>query len=127
MSLKLLLDENLPPQVATELRQQGYDVMHLRDMGMKGCKDSELIAFARKNERCLVTLDADFADLRHFPLGSHTGIIRLRIRFAHSNIVVGALRSLLPKLDHVPMQEGALVVSDGKRYRVKLPKELQQE
>ena len=125
MSLKLLLDENISPQVANELRHLGYDVMHLRDMGMKGCKDSELIAFARKNERCLVTLDADFADIRYFPVGSHTGIIRLRIRFAHSNIVVGILRSLLPKLDHVPVKKGALVVSDGKRYRVKLPKELQ--
>jgi predicted nuclease of predicted toxin-antitoxin system len=124
MSLKLLLDENISPQVAMELRRSGYDIVHLRDVGLKGCKDSELMAFARKTERCMVTLDADFADLRYYPVGSHSGIIRLRLKFAPSNIVVSALRSLLPKLAHIPLEKGALVVSDGKRYRVKLPKEV---
>ena len=123
MSLKLLLDENIPPRVAMELRQSGYDVVHVGDTGLKGCKDSELMAFARKNGRCLVTLDADFADLRHYPVGSHAGIIRLRLRFAPSNIVVSALRSLLPELADIPMERGVLVVSDGKRYRTKLPSE----
>lgn len=123
MSLKLLLDENVPPQVATELRQSGYDVVHVRDVGLKGCKNSELMAFAHEKGRCLVTLDADFADLRYHPLGSHAGIIRLRLRFAPSDIVANVLRSLLPQLARIPMERGVLVVSDGKRYRVKLPPE----
>ncbi|MCX5991052.1 MAG: DUF5615 family PIN-like protein [Chloroflexi bacterium] len=42
MSLKLLLDENIPPRVAMELRQSGYDVVHVGDTGLKGCKDSEV-------------------------------------------------------------------------------------
>ena len=70
MSLKLLLDENIPPRVAMELRQSGYDVVHVGDAGLRGCKDSELMSFARKNGRCLVTLDGDFSDLRHYPVGS---------------------------------------------------------
>lgn len=123
MSLKLLLDENIPPQVATALRQSGYDVIHLRDAGLKGCKNSDLIAFARNAERCLVTLDADFSDVRHHPTGSHSGIIRLRLKFAPATIIITTLSSLLPKLTHIPMETGALVISDGKRYRVRLPKE----
>ncbi len=123
MSLKLLLGENISPQVATALRQSGYDVIHLRDAGLKGCKNSDLIAFAGKTGRCLVTLDADFADVRFHPIGSHNGIIRLRLKFAPSTIIIAALHSLLPKLTHIPMETGVLVGSDGKRYRVKLPKE----
>ncbi|MBM3119793.1 MAG: hypothetical protein FJ006_09680 [Chloroflexi bacterium] len=123
MSLKLLLDENIPPQAATELRQLGYDVLHLRDTGLRGCKDSELVAFAHDNGRCLVTLDADFADLRYYPPGSHNGIIRLKLKLAQSNVVVSVLHSLLPRIAHIPMHKGALVVSDGKRYRIRLPKE----
>lgn len=123
MSVKLLLDENIPPQVAIELRHLDYDAVHLREVGLKGCKDSEVMAFARKTGRCLVTLDADFADLRHHPTGSHSGIIRLRLKFAPSSIVANALRSLLPRLVHIPVERGVLVVSNGKRYRVKLPRE----
>jgi predicted nuclease of predicted toxin-antitoxin system len=49
MSLKLLLDENTPPRIVMKSRQSGYDVVHVGDTGLKGCKDSELMAFARKN------------------------------------------------------------------------------
>ena len=70
MSLKLLLDGNISPLVAMELRKLGYDVVHLRDGGLKGCRDSELMAFAHESGRCLVTLDSDFADVRRYPVGS---------------------------------------------------------
>lgn len=122
MSLKLLVDENISPLVAMELRRLGYDAVHAKDVGLKGCKDMQLMAFARKTGRSLVTLDADFANVRRYPVGSHSGIIRLRLKFAPSQIVVGALGSLLPKLTGIPLEEGALIVSDGRRYRVKLPK-----
>jgi len=125
MSLKLLLDENIPPQVATELRQLDYDAIHLRDVGLKGKGDKEVIAYAIKTGRCLVTLDADFADIRHHPVGTHSGIIRLRLGLATSHIVISVLRSLLPKLAHVSMGSGILVVSDGKRYRIRFPKDTQ--
>lgn len=127
MSLKLMLDENIPPRVATELRQLGYDIVHVREAGLKGHRDSEVMAYAREDGRCLVTLDADFADVRYHPLGSHSGIIRLRLKFAPSNIVVSTLRSLLPRIAQIPIEKGALVVSDGKRYRIKLPKEVSKD
>ena len=123
MSVKLLLDENISPLVAIELRDLGYDVVHSRDGGLKGCRDAELMAFAHESGRSLVTLDSDFADVRRYPVGSHGGIIRLRLKFAPSKIVVGALSSLLPKIAHIPLEKGALVVSDGRRYRVRLPQE----
>lgn len=121
MSLKLLLDENISPNVAVELQRLGFDAIHIRTIKMKGCKDSEVIAYAQREKRCLVTLDADFADIRYYPLGSHSGIIRLKIKFAPTGIILGVLRSLLPKLTNVQTEKGVLVVSDGKRFRIKLP------
>ena len=88
---------------------------------MKGCKDSELMVYAQREKRCLVTLDADFADIRDYPLGSHSGIIRLRIKFAPTRVILDVLHSLLPKLTNVQTEKGVLVVSDGKRFRIKLP------
>ncbi|MBI2906974.1 MAG: DUF5615 family PIN-like protein [Chloroflexi bacterium] len=76
MSPNVLLDENLPPGLAADLRALGYDATHVREAGLKGRRDSEVIAFACTTRRCLITLDADFADLRRYPLGSHCGIIR---------------------------------------------------
>ena len=42
MSIKLLLDENVPPRVALELIKSNYDVVHVKDAGMGGCTDSEV-------------------------------------------------------------------------------------
>lgn len=122
MAVHLLLDENISPLVAAHLRDRGYDAIHLTEVGLGGSKDAQVLAFARQAERCLVTLDAEFADVRRYPPGSHCGIIRLRIRFAPADVVASALDRLLPQLDRVPLDRGALVVSDGRRYRVKLPK-----
>jgi predicted nuclease of predicted toxin-antitoxin system len=123
MSLKLLLDENIPPQVTTELRRSGYDAVHVREANLRGHTDSDILAFAREKGRCLVTLDAEFADVRYHPLGSHAGIIRLKLGFAPSAVVAGVLASLLPELARLPLDRGALVVSDGKRYRVRTPRD----
>lgn len=125
MSLKLLLDEDISPRVAVNLRHLGYDTIHLRDVGMKGSKDSQVIAYARDSGRCLVTLDADFADIRSYPPGSHYGIIRLRLKFAPSSAIITSLSSLLTRLIQIPMEKGVLVVSDGHRYRIRFPKESQ--
>lgn len=122
MSLRLLLDENVPPQAAIQLRQHDYDAVHVRDVNLKGHEDSQIMNCAIKSERCLVTLDADFSDIRNYPVGSHKGVIRLKLRFAPSSTVVSVLLSLLPKLADAPVEKGLLVVSDGKQYRLRLPK-----
>ncbi|MBI4288813.1 MAG: DUF5615 family PIN-like protein [Chloroflexi bacterium] len=122
MTPKLLLDENISPQVAVRLRQFGFDVVHVREVNLRGHEDSEIMDFASRAGLCLVTLDADFSDIRNYPLGSHKGIIRLKLRFASSTVVVNVLLSLLSKLASTPVEKGLLVVSDASRYRVKLPK-----
>lgn len=119
--MKLLLDENISPLVAEALRLEGYDALHVRETGLKGRADQEILTFAKKEGRALVTLDADFADVRRFPLGSHTGIIRLRLSFAPSAAVVKCLKRLLPRLRDLPLSKGALVTSDCREYRVRLP------
>jgi predicted nuclease of predicted toxin-antitoxin system len=37
--MKLLLDENLPPQVAVQLQELFPGTMHVRDVGLKGQPD----------------------------------------------------------------------------------------
>ena len=41
--MKLLVDENVSPRVAEALRDKGYDVQHVREVGMKGQPDAEIM------------------------------------------------------------------------------------
>jgi len=119
--MRFLIDENISPLVAEALRQQGYDAQHVREIGLKGQPDPEIMAYARQRCRCLITLDEDFANLRCYPLGTHAGIIRLRLKFAPSSAVIKCLTQLLPQLPTDFLKKGSLVISDGATYRIRVP------
>jgi predicted nuclease of predicted toxin-antitoxin system len=62
--VKLFLDENLSPQHASELRAEGYDAMAVLEVGLSGATDEQVLRFAVENGRVLVTLDADFGNVK---------------------------------------------------------------
>lgn len=49
------------------------------ELGMAGAPDTTVMALAQREERVLVTLDADFANLRRFPPAGTPGIVRLKV------------------------------------------------
>jgi len=75
--VKLLLDENLSPRVAIDLRADGHDVAHLRERGRLGTADPEVLELAFGEDRLLVT--ANVGDFRKLAAARevHAGIILL--------------------------------------------------
>lgn len=64
MFVKLLLDENISPAVALALAADGVDAWHVRDRGLEGATDHELLDRAYAEDRILVTLNVgDFETL----------------------------------------------------------------
>ena len=62
--MKFKIDENMPLEAAALLRDAGYDATTVSDQNLTGASDSSLITVCQKEERVLVTLDNDFADIR---------------------------------------------------------------
>lgn len=66
MKLKLFLDEDVHAGLAHALRQRGFDVVHAQDLKRKGRSDSEQLAFAVHEKRCLVSFNVwDFVLLHN--------------------------------------------------------------
>lgn len=59
MSVKLLLDENLSPGAAAALAADGIDACHVRDRGLLGATDHEVLERAYLEDRVLVTSNVD--------------------------------------------------------------------
>ena len=76
--MKLKLDENLSRHLKPHLNRLGHDVVTAADESLLSCSDTEIAAAALREERMLLTLDVEFADLRKYPPGSHPGIILFR-------------------------------------------------
>lgn len=73
--VKLLLDENLSPAVAVALQRSGLDVVHVRDRGLIGATDPQVLDAAYREDRILVTANvADFQRLA-YSVELHAGIV----------------------------------------------------
>lgn len=57
---RILLDQGLSPGTATLLRAEGWDAVHVTEVGLDQAEDSEILDFARQDGRTCVTLDHDF-------------------------------------------------------------------
>lgn len=77
--MRLLLDENLSPQQSAILREQGHDAVAVVDAGLSGQPDEKIREFAIADNRALLTLDSDFANMLRFPTAGTPGVIRLKI------------------------------------------------
>lgn len=76
--MKLKLDENLPHDLTADLVERGHDVHTVHDEQLAGHADPVVVRAAAAEERMVLTLDRGVGDLRHYPPGSHAGIIVLR-------------------------------------------------
>jgi predicted nuclease of predicted toxin-antitoxin system len=77
-----------------------------------------LLAICHVEDRILVTLDLDFADIRAYPSGSHRGIWVLRPAQQTFDVVTGLLLSGL-RLADVEPAAGRLWIIDERRVRIR--------
>jgi predicted nuclease of predicted toxin-antitoxin system len=62
--MKLLLDENLSPFLASQLSDLYPGSLHVRDCGLKGYSDWAVWQFARERSFTIVSKDSDFDQIR---------------------------------------------------------------
>ncbi len=79
MSWRLLIDEDLPRSTARMLQAAGFYAEDVRDVGLRGRKDGEVFAYAQANDLIVVSADKGFANVARFPLGSHAGLVVVRV------------------------------------------------
>jgi predicted nuclease of predicted toxin-antitoxin system len=65
VSLKFFFDECVDEDIASALRAHSVDVKTTTDLGRKGLKDEEQVAWALAEDRVIYTVDQDFLRLAH--------------------------------------------------------------
>lgn len=112
---KFLLDADMPRSSATVIRALGFDVEDVRDLGMRYAKDSEIIEYAHKNGRVVVTRDLDFGSVLQYP--NHPGAIILRLPSEYTAKKINdVLRDFLSSVERQILY-GAIIVVEIGRYR----------
>ena len=120
MTLRVLLDQNVPRQVCAFLRRQrpAWVVQHVADVGLWGASDEAILGWAQLDSSVVITFDEDFADARMFPVGSHAGVIRLRVWPTTIEKTEEGLARVLREIQD-SILPGSLVIVDERRIRVR--------
>ena len=73
--MKFKIDENLPAEVAADLRAAGQEADTVADQGLAGAADPATLAHVQAEGRVLFTLDKGIADIRAYPPQDYAGIV----------------------------------------------------
>jgi predicted nuclease of predicted toxin-antitoxin system len=90
--LKLLFDQNLSRKLVTRLADIFPNASHVQLQGLAEKTDTEIWDFAKLNDFCIVTQDADFTE-RSRLYGSPPKVVWLRCGNAPTNQVETLIRS----------------------------------
>jgi predicted nuclease of predicted toxin-antitoxin system len=91
------------------LRARGWGIVRARDFDLDNQPDENVWAFARRENRVLLSADFDFRRFRQFPLNGHPGCIVLNITRGLSSSETPTafmIRILATALPHLPTHAG---------------------
>jgi predicted nuclease of predicted toxin-antitoxin system len=80
ISLRFFLDQGVPRDTASMLRQSGLDFTHAGEIGMSKSEDTVIVEWARVQSAVIVTLDADFHAELAVSGAEKPSVIRLRLQ-----------------------------------------------
>jgi len=116
-----VVDEDLPESLCQALRNKGHNAVGIREVRLQGSADQQVFDYAQALSAIIITEDLDFADTLAFPLGTHFGIIVLRI--SDQVLYSTRLNRVLEVIDSGLAKDlrGALAIVELTRVRVRRP------
>lgn len=116
--IRALLDQGLPRSSVGLLRNAGWDVIHVGDIGLAAASDAQILERAGTDGRMVVTLDADFHRLLAISGARVPSVVRVR----EEGLTAGPLARL--PADAVARAEqalaaGALVTVTARAVRIR--------
>jgi len=116
--MRILLDQGLAPYAATILRQDGFDAVHVSEIGMERADDALILEKARNDGRVCVTLDHDFhAHLALAGQGSPS-VVLLRVQGLDAQLQADLIRTVVLQCENA-LSEGAAVTADRGTIRLR--------
>jgi len=115
---RILLDQGLPRSAVKILGIRGWDVLHTGDIGLSNASDREIIEYARKEGRIVITLDADFHAILAVENAREPSVIRIRQEGLRGDALSELIEKIWPKIQ-TQLETGALVTVTEKAIRVR--------
>lgn len=109
----------MSPKTIGLLRDLGYDIKGVAEVGLSGCEDEDVVDFAVRESMVIITNDLGFGFIYYFSKRGLVGIIILRIRPPTVEEVNRVLQNFLKRVDlEKERLTKCLIMLNKRRYRV---------
>ncbi|MCX6089087.1 MAG: DUF5615 family PIN-like protein [Candidatus Atribacteria bacterium] len=115
-----LADEDLHYDIVKKLRQNGYEVLFVPEIGLQGKRDSEILHYALVNDLVLISGDKDFGGLIQFgKLWKQGKVILLRYRLIDIQRIVRDIQNILyNEIESLINNVTVIIVLSERGYRI---------
>lgn len=116
--IEFLADECVFKTTIDFLRSHNYKVSTAYEEKLDGQANGAILQKASQTKKILLTADSDFANILLYPIGTHSGIIVLKISKTNEDDVHTNLLKLLTEVDPALIQQ-SLIIVDKNKYRIR--------
>jgi predicted nuclease of predicted toxin-antitoxin system len=116
--MRFKVDENLPIDAARLLVLAGHDALHVQDQQLTGAPDTDLIRACQVENRALVTLDIDFANIQQYPPRDYAGLIVMWLRYQDKKHVMDVIARLIAIVGAEHLRQHLWIVEED-RIRIR--------
>jgi predicted nuclease of predicted toxin-antitoxin system len=119
MTIRVLIDMNLPPCWVDFFHESGIVSQHWSVIGSPGAKDAEIMAWALANDYSVLTHDLDFSTLLALSHATGPSVIQVRTENVMPDHLGATVLAALTQHE-LALESGALLVVDDSRKRVRI-------
>jgi len=116
--MRFLTDENVFVPMVDVLRKLGHDVLDVKEVKMIGASDEEIYQYGLDEGRTLITMDLDYSNILIYRLGTHYGIVILKLFQLTVEGATRIFRRFIETIDESQIK-GALTIVEPHRVRVR--------
>ncbi len=110
--MKFKIDENLPAEIADDLKAVGHDADTVESQGLAGAHDQLILSRVQSDGRVFLTMNKGIADVRAYPPALYHGIVLFRLRSAGRTSTLSFVRRHLPTLLQLQLSGHLFIVSE---------------
>jgi predicted nuclease of predicted toxin-antitoxin system len=116
--MKFLADMGISPRTVSWLKSAGYDAIHLVEQRLEKLPDDEILIKARDEERIILTVDLDFAQLLAIGRVSLPSVILFRLGNESYEVINHFLAEVLNRFES-ELEAGAIISVTDKSFRMR--------
>ena len=116
--LRFLANMNISPETVKALQEKGLDIIRVSQILPVTSSDAEILDFARRENRVVVTQDLDFSALLALGGFDRPSLITMRMRASDPEAITQKLLELLPEIQDM-LAKGCVVSVDDYSFRIR--------